>query len=69
MMSTFDIEEGMTDAGKSSTPRMVKGGIFAPNDVALIKKALMFYIGHSGDVTELDEKQTVNLLHRLNNRI
>jgi len=54
MMSTFDIEEGMTDAGKSSTPRMVKGGIFAPNDIALIKKALMFYIGHSGDVTELD---------------
>lgn len=53
-------------------PREVKGGVFAPADIALIKKALIYYVnsphGESSAAVQ-EEKQIVNLLHRLNNRI
>jgi hypothetical protein len=64
MMSAVDIEEDMTDAGKTSGPKMVKGGVFAPADVKLIKRALQNYLDL--DIEDSEVKQIVNLLHRLN---
>ena len=53
------------DAQMAMQPKQAKGGIFAINDIKLIKDALAFYARScSGDET----KQIVNLLHRLNNR-
>lgn len=46
----------------------IKGGIFAPTDVKLIKEAIAFYLKHSGDLSESEERQAANLLHRLNSR-
>jgi hypothetical protein len=44
----------------------VKGGLFAPTDIELIKKALAFYAGEN--IPDQEIKQIANLLHRLNNR-
>lgn len=60
------IEEEMTDAGKAS-PRQIKGGVFAPADIKLIKEALSHYARL--DISDLERRQIANLLHRLNNRI
>lgn len=53
----------------TTTPRQVKGGVYAPADVNLIKNALLFYVQHNGDISVVEESQAANLLHRLNNRI
>lgn len=54
-------------------PREVKGGVFAPADIELIKKALSYYvarpINEESTAAVQEEKQIANLLHRLNNRI
>lgn len=54
-------------------PREVKGGVFAPADIELIKKALSYYVNRSLNESSLasvqEEKQIANLLHRLKNRI
>lgn len=51
-----------------SEPKMNKGGIFASSDTKLIKDALVFYAKHNGNITDAEERQTANLLHRLNSR-
>jgi len=52
-----------------STPKQVRGGVYSPADVPLIKDALSFYVKHNGNITETEVNQVANLLHRLNNRI
>lgn len=49
-------------------PKEVKGGTFAPADIELIKDTLRFYVLHNGNITDNEQRQIVNLLHRLNNR-
>jgi len=51
-----------------SQPKAAKGGVYAPADVKLIKDALVFYAKHNANISDYEERQTVNLLHRLNNR-
>lgn len=69
MMSAEQIEQDMTDAGKTG-PRVAKGGVFAPADIELIKDALRSHLLVSGDkLSTSQERQIVNLLHRLNSRI
>lgn len=63
-----DIEEEMTDAGKADLPKQARGGVFAPADIAVIKKALIAYT-QSHNLGNAEYRQVVNLLHRLNNRI
>lgn len=48
-------------------PKQVKGGVFAPTDIDLIKDALAHYarLDLSDDVV----RQIANLMHRLNNRV
>jgi len=48
-------------------PKMSKGGVFAPADVKLIKDALAHYARL--DISDAEQRQVANLLHRLNNRI
>lgn len=69
-MNNLDrIEEEMTDAGKTQ-PRHAKGGVFAPTDVNIIRRALLFYMTEQGEaLQEGEDRQIANLLHRLNNRI
>lgn len=43
-----------------------KGGVFAPTDLDLIKKALTFYAKKSLVLEDWEEKALSNLLHRLN---
>lgn len=64
------IESEMTDAGKADRghPKQSKGGVFAPTDIKLIKESLMFFVKHNGNITDAQERQVVNLLHRINNR-
>ena len=62
--SVFDPE----DWGSPRLPKQTKGGVFAPTDIKLIKEALMFYAQHNGDITDAQERQVVNLLHRINSR-
>lgn len=50
----------------TTTPKQVKGGVFAPADLKLIKAALVHY---ANDISDADQRQIANLLHRLNNRI
>ena len=66
------IESEMTDANKADWgqgPKQAKGGVFAPADSKLIKDALVFYAKHNANISDSEERQAVNLLHRLNNRI
>lgn len=66
------IESEMTDANKADwgqKPKMAKGGVFAPADIKLIKDALVYYVKHNANIEDAEERQAVNLLHRLNNRI
>lgn len=48
-------------------PKMSKGGVFAPADVSLIKDALAHYARL--DISDAEQRQIANLLHRLNSRI
>lgn len=60
----------ITEGGISMVqPKQAKGGVYAPADVKLIKDALVFYVQHNGNITDAEESQAANLLHRLNNRI
>ena len=66
------IEAEMTDANKADWgqgPKQVKGGVFAPADIKLIKDSLLFYAKHYGQLTDTETNQIASLLHRLNNRI
>ena len=66
-----DYDYDLTKA-KPSAPREAKGGVFAPADIALMKKALTYYVNSPrGESTAAvqEEKQIANLLHRLNNRM
>lgn len=64
------IEDEMTDAGKASGPRVVKGGVFAPADIELVKDALLFYMMSSESKLRPEQsRRMANLFHRLNNRI
>ncbi len=47
-----------------SEPRQAKGGVFAPADIKLIKDALAKYICF--DISDEEQRQVANLLHRLN---
>lgn len=48
-------------------PRQAKGGVFAPSDIDLIKRALLVFVHNTSDPISVgEEKQIVNLLHRLN---
>lgn len=50
-----------------SEPRQAKGGVFAPADIDLIKRSLLVFVYNTSDpVSAAEEKQIVNLLHRLN---
>lgn len=62
------IESEMTDAGKADWghPKQVKGGVFAAADIVLIKNALSYYARL--DISDAEQRQIANLLHRLNNR-
>lgn len=65
----YNVGSGITEGGITlAQPKMAKGGVFAIADIELIKNALVFYAKHNGNVTEAEERQAVNLLHRLNNR-
>jgi len=51
-------------------PKESKGGVFATSDIELIKRALMAFVHNTTDpISANEERQIVNLLHRLNNRI
>lgn len=60
------IEDDMTDAGKANQPKERRGGILAPADYTLIKDALSYYTRL--DISDAQQRQIANLLHRLNNR-
>lgn len=60
------IEEETTDAGKFTSPREARGGTFAPVDIKLIKEALGWYVNNCFGLTDIDERNIANLLHRLN---
>lgn len=65
-MDQFEkIENEMNDFG---APKQVKGGVFALTDIELIKDTLRFYVCHNGNITDAEQRQIVNLLHRLNSR-
>lgn len=69
-------DKSITTGGISlAQPKQAKGGVFAPADIALIKRALDVYKTQLVQ-TEVSERepsaelnQLANLLHRLNNRI
>lgn len=48
------------------TPKAAKGGVFAPADMKIIKDAMEFFLHTSENMTEAEERQIINLLHRLN---
>ena len=56
-----------TDNSVGNLPKQVKGGTFAPADIDLIKDALTYYARL--DISDAQQRQISNLLHRLNNRI
>lgn len=59
----------------SVAPKQVKGGVFAPADIELIKRALDVYKTKLLESEESERTpsqelvQLANLLHRINNRI
>jgi len=64
-MNQFEkIEDEMNDF--NTGPKQVKGGVFAPTDIELIKNALNYYLRLY--LSDVEVKQIANLLHRLNNR-
>lgn len=64
----YNIKSGITEGGISLTqPKVAKGGVFAPADVKLIKDALAHYARL--DISDAEQRQIANLLHRLNSRI
>lgn len=61
------IEEEMTDAGKTG-PRESRGGVLAPADVPLLKRALHVYLIDCQRASDdhPDINHIANMLHRLN---
>jgi hypothetical protein len=66
----------ITEGGISLVqPKVSKGGVFAPADIALIKRALDVYRDKLVQAEESERtpsaelSQLANLMHRLNNRI
>jgi len=66
----------ITEGGISLVqPKVSKGGVFAPADIALIKRALEVYKNQLVQTEESERtpsqelNQLANLMHRLNNRI
>lgn len=61
--------------GVVQQPKQSKGGVFAPADIALIKRALDAYKTQLVQTEETEREpsaelvQLANLMHRLNNRI
>lgn len=48
-------------------PSEVKGGTFAPADINLIKRTLLVFVHNTtAPLSTAEERQVVNLLHRLN---
>lgn len=48
-------------------PKEAKGGVFAPADIKLIKRALLVFVHNTTDpLSTAEERAVVNLLHRLN---
>ena len=62
-------EEELSDAGKASGPKQVKGGAFAPTDIPLIKRALHVYLldclRAETEEQHPDVTPIASLLHRL----
>jgi hypothetical protein len=57
----------ITEGGVSMTqPKQVKGGTFAPVDIEIIKEALGWYVKNCYGISDVDERNIANLLHRLN---
>jgi hypothetical protein len=49
-----------------NTPKQAKGGTFAPADIDLIKKLIMSHVTDSSiTLSQQEEQQAINLLHRL----
>lgn len=64
-MNQFEkVEDEMHD--RLDSPKQAKGGVFAPTDIELIKKALSFYTRKSLTIEDWEERQLSNLMHRLN---
>lgn len=68
-MTMEKIEEEMIDAGKTG-PREVKGGVFAPSDIPVIKRALHVYLtdcirAEDDGANHPDIPVVSSLLHRL----
>lgn len=59
--------ETVTITPSSPAPKQVKGGVFAAADITLIKNALSYYARL--DISDAEQRQVANLLHRLNSRI
>lgn len=66
----------ITEGGISMVqPKQAKGGVFAPSDIDLIKKALYVYKDKIMEALpnerepDAELNQLANLLHRINNRI
>jgi hypothetical protein len=64
----FNIKSTITEGGIGMVqPKVAKGGVYAPADVKLIKDALAHYARL--DISDAEQRQIANLLHRLNSRI
>ena len=64
----FNTRSPITEGGITTVqPKQAKGGVFAPADVKLIKDALAHYARL--DISDAEQRQIANLLHRLNSRI
>ena len=64
----FDMNSPITEGGITIIkPKQAKGGVFAPADIKLIKDALAYYARL--DISDAEQRQVANLIHRLNNRV
>lgn len=67
-MATMVVGHGSTITTTTGiTPKQVKGGVFATADLELIKKALSHYARL--DISDSEQRQIANLMHRLNSRV
>ena len=60
------ITTGGVSLVNTTMPKQAKGGVFAPADVKIIKDALAHYARL--DISDAEQRQIANLMHRLNNR-
>jgi hypothetical protein len=64
-MNDFIPGLGTEARNEEYAPKAAKGGVFAPADIKIIKQALHFFIQEAHPLTESEERQITNLLHRL----